>query len=177
MRAISLHSLRRNISVVLQDALLMPATVAENIAYGKANATRKEIIVAAHAANAAAFIERLPLGYDTPIGEGGTWLSGGERQRLSIARAFLKDAPILALDEPTSAQDSESEAAIVDALERLMMSRGVLIVAHRLSTVRQSSLIAVLLQGRITEIGSHDELISQGGYYAGLIARQGNRKI
>jgi ATP-binding cassette subfamily B protein/subfamily B ATP-binding cassette protein MsbA len=171
MKTIPLRSLRSNVSVVLQDALLMPVTVAENIAYGKLNATRSEIIAAAHAANAASFIERLPHGYDTVIGERGAWLSVGERQRLSIARAFLKDAPILAMDEPTSAQDSESESAIVDALEHLMKNRAVLIVGHRLTTVRTSNLIVVLQEGSVTEAGSHEELLRLNGYYAGLIKK------
>jgi ATP-binding cassette subfamily B protein/subfamily B ATP-binding cassette protein MsbA len=171
-RTITGRSLRAQISVVLQDAILMPATVAENIAYGKPGASREEVIAAAKAANADAFIAKLPRGYDTPIGEGGHKLSGGERQRIAIARAFLKDAPVLVMDEPTSALDAESEAAIVDALQRLMKNRAVLMVAHRLSTVRDSDQIAVLQQGAITELGSHAELMKRGGYYARLMERQ-----
>jgi subfamily B ATP-binding cassette protein MsbA len=138
----------------------------ENIAFGRPAASRSEIIAAAEAAAALDFIEALPSGFDTPLGEGGANLSGGQRQRISLARAFLKDAPILLLDEATSALDAESEAKIQDSLRRLMKDRTTLVIAHRLSTVKEADIIAVMDKGRIVEIGPHDELISKGGAYA-----------
>jgi len=147
---------------------LFPFTIAENIAYGRPGATRQEIEAAARAANAHDFIERLYEGYDTVIGERGATLSGGERQRLSIARALLKDAPILILDEPTSALDAETEARLVEALERLMAGRTTFIIAHRLSTVRRADCILVLKDGRIVESGNHQQLLVRGGVYAHL---------
>ena len=168
VRDLQLLSLRRQVGLVLQEPFLFPFTIAENIAYGRPGATRQEIEAAARAANAHEFIERLDEGYDTVIGERGATLSGGERQRLSIARALLKDAPILILDEPTSALDAETEARLVEALERLMAGRTTFIIAHRLSTVRRADCILVLKDGRIVESGNHQQLLVRGGVYAHL---------
>jgi ABC-type multidrug transport system fused ATPase/permease subunit len=140
--------------------------VAENIGYGRAGASRAEIEAAARAAHADGFIERLPRGYDTVIGDGATRLSVGEKQRLNLARAFLKDAPILLLDEPTSALDAESEQAVLAGLRRLVTGRTVLVVAHRLVTLREVHRIAVLNEGRIAEIGTATELLARSGYFA-----------
>jgi ABC-type multidrug transport system fused ATPase/permease subunit len=168
VRALSLESLRRQISLVSQEPLLFSGTVAQNIRYGRLDATRDEIETAARAANAHDFIARLPLGYDTEIGEQGARLSGGERQRICVARAFLKDAPILILDEPTSSIDSKTEAVILDALDRLMVGRTTFMIAHRLSTVRHADLIVALDRGTLAEQGTHDQLIARGGLYKQL---------
>ena len=168
LREMSLLSLRRQIALVLQEPFLLPLSIADNISYGRPGATREEIVAAAKAANADNFIARLPQGYDTVIGERGATLSGGERQRLSIARAFLKDAPILILDEPTSALDAVTEGLLLDALERLTAGRTTFIIAHRLSTIRRADRILVLDQGRIVESGSHAELLRAGGLYSRL---------
>lgn len=168
VRDVQLKSLRRNVAVVLQDPFLFPLTMAENIAYGRPEASLKEIQDAARAANAHPFIERLPNGYDTIIGERGATLSGGERQRVSIARALLKNAPILILDEPTSALDVETESLLLQALDRLMQNRTTFIIAHRLSTIRNATKIVVLKQGRVDETGTHDELLRNQGLYAEL---------
>jgi ATP-binding cassette subfamily B protein/subfamily B ATP-binding cassette protein MsbA len=151
---------------VLQDAFLLPLSVADNIAYGRPGATREEIVAAARAANADEFIRALPDGYDTVLGERGATLSGGQSQRLSIARALLKDAPILILDEPTSALDAETEALLLSALKRLVVGRTTFIIAHRLSTIRHADQIILLDNGRIAERGSHDELLLADGAYA-----------
>jgi ABC-type multidrug transport system fused ATPase/permease subunit len=166
VRDLQLKSLRRNIGLVLQEPFLFPISVAENIAYGSPHATRDQIENAARAANAHDFINRLPDGYQTIIGERGATLSGGERQRLSIARALLKNAPILILDEPTSALDVETERGLLDALERLTRGRTTFVIAHRLSTVRSASCIVVLQDGEIVERGTHTELLSRKGIYA-----------
>ena len=168
VREIQLASLREQIGLVLQEPFLFPFSVAENIAYGRSDTTRQEIEAAARAANAHAFIKTLPQGYDTAIGERGATLSGGERQRIAIARALLKDAPILILDEPTSALDAGTEALLLEALERLTVGRTTLLIAHRLSTVRHADRILVLKDGRITESGTHTELMHRGEFYAHL---------
>jgi ATP-binding cassette, subfamily B, bacterial len=166
VRELKLASLRSQVAIVLQEPFLLPMTIAENVAFGRPGASREQVEAAARAANAHAFISGLPQGYDTPIGEGGATLSGGERQRISIARALLKDAPILILDEPTSALDADTEALIMDALRKLMRDRTTFIAAHRLATIRQANLIVVLKDGVIAESGTHGELIRSGGLYA-----------
>lgn len=166
------RSLRKRIGVVSQDALLFNDTVKNNIAYGRPDASTDEITAAAKAANAHDFIMRLPRGYDTMIGERGGLLSAGERQRLSIARALIKDPPILILDEATSSLDAESESFVQDALERVMRGRTTFIIAHRLSTVVGADRILVLKDGTIIETGSHGELLEVGGYYATLVECQ-----
>jgi len=168
LRCIRLQSLRQQIALVLQEPFLSPISIAENIAYGRPGALREEIVSAARDANAHAFIERLPLGYDTVIGERGATLSGGERQRLAIARALLRNAPILILDEPTSALDAGTESLLLEALERLMTGRTTFLIAHRLSTVRRADRILVLQDGRITESGTHAQLLARGEFYAHL---------
>ncbi len=172
VRHLQLKSLRHQVSMVLQEAFLFPISIAENIAYGRPEASPEEIEAAARAANIHHFIEKLPNGYQTVVGERGATLSGGERQRLSIARALLKDAPILILDEPTSALDAETESLLLEALTRLMKGRTTFIIAHRLSTIRNADRILVLQDGRIVESGTHDELIALGNVYAELHAIQ-----
>ena len=168
VRGVELESLRSQISVVLQESLLFSGTIADNIRYGRPEATLAEIEAAARDANAHDFISALPQGYDTGIGEKGVRLSGGERQRIAVARAFLKDAPILILDEPTSSIDSRTEAVILDALERLIVGRTTFMIAHRLSTLRSPDRILVVEGGRIVEQGSMTELLAQGGLFARL---------
>jgi len=164
----TLKSLRQQISIVLQEPLLFSSTVAENIRYGRLDATMDEVVEAARNANAHDFIMKLPRQYDTPLGERGAQLSGGERQRISVARAFLKDAPVLILDEPTSSIDSRTEAVILDALERLMVGRTTFLVAHRLSTIRNVNRIVVINQGRIVESGTQQELLAMDGLFRQL---------
>jgi ATP-binding cassette subfamily B protein/subfamily B ATP-binding cassette protein MsbA len=165
VRQVKLSSLRANVALVLQEPFLLPLTVAENIAYGRPGASHDEVVVAATLANSHEFIMRLPEGYDTAVGERGATLSGGQKQRLAIARALLKNAPILILDEPTSALDAEAEARLLEALGRLMKGRTTFIIAHRLSTIRYADQIVVLDQGKIVEIGSHQELLASNGHY------------
>ncbi len=162
----SRSTLRENVALVLQESLLLPTSIAENIGYGRDGATRAEIEAAARSANAHDFILRLPQGYDTVVGDGAARLSVGEKQRLNLARAFLKDAPILLLDEPTSALDSESEALVLASLRRLMKGRTTLMVAHRLATIREVDRIVVLNEGRVVEVGTAAHLQLQGGYFA-----------
>jgi ATP-binding cassette, subfamily B, bacterial len=172
VREVQVKSLREQVALVLQEPFLFPMSIAENIAYGRSEATREEVVAAAVAANADAFIRRLPDGYETVVGERGATLSGGERQRISIARALLKDAPILILDEPTSSLDAETEALLLEALERLMAGRTTFIIAHRLSTIRQADRIAVLHDGQIAELDTHDALLARDGLYARLHSLQ-----
>ncbi|KAF6583540.1 ABC transporter ATP-binding protein [Paenibacillus sp. EKM211P] len=164
----NLTSLRSHISMVSQESSLFPATIAENIGYGRLEATRKEIVEAAKAAHAHDFIVQLPEGYETLLSERGGGLSGGQKQRISIARALLKNAPLLLLDEPTSALDSQSEAQVQIAMNAAMQNRTVLVIAHRLSTVRQANRIIVLDQGSIVESGTHEELLGRDGVYRKL---------
>jgi ABC-type multidrug transport system fused ATPase/permease subunit len=166
LRDLRLHELRQQIALVMQDSLLLPGTVAENIGFGKQGATQQEIEAAAQAANAAFFIERLPKGYNTLVGEGAARLSVGEKQRISLARAFLKDAPIVLLDEPTSSLDAENEELVMKSLQTLMRGRTSIIVAHRLSTIRHAHKIFVIEQGRIVESGAPGDLLRSSGYYA-----------
>jgi subfamily B ATP-binding cassette protein MsbA len=168
VRDVTLASLRSQIGVVTQETVLFNDTLRNNIAYGQPGVSQKEVESAARAALAHDFIMELPAGYDTIIGERGVRLSGGQKQRIAIARALLKNAPILILDEATSALDSESEALVQSALHNLMAGRTVLVIAHRLSTVRGADRIVVLENGTIADIGSHDELMEKLGTYRRL---------
>jgi ATP-binding cassette, subfamily B, bacterial len=168
VRDVKLADLRNQFSIVLQEPLLFSGTIANNIRYAKPDASDEEVIEAAKAANAHEFISALPKGYETPLGERGAKISGGERQRIAVARAFLRDAPVLILDEPTSSIDSRTESVILDALDRLMQGRTTILIAHRLSTLRDVHKIVVLDEGRLVEEGSHEELIANGGLYRQL---------
>jgi len=172
LRNIKLASLRRQVGVVLQDSFLFNNTIAENLYYGKPDATEDELMAAARAANAHDFIMQLPDGYATEIGERGVKLSGGQKQRLALARAILADPRILILDEATSSVDAEAEYLIQQALERVLKGRTALVIAHRLSTVRNADKIIVLDRGRIAEVGRHPELMQRGGLYSQLYQRQ-----
>ncbi|HLG57490.1 MAG TPA: ABC transporter ATP-binding protein [Vicinamibacterales bacterium] len=172
VRAYTLDSLRRQVSFVLQEAVLFHATVAQNIAYGKPGATTEEIVRAATLANADEFISRMPKGYDALIGERGDTLSGGQRQRIAIARAIIRDAPILLLDEPSAALDPQSEELIFQGLSRLLQGKTSITIAHRLATVRRADVIFVLDDGVISERGTHDQLLANNGLYARLYRMQ-----
>jgi ABC-type multidrug transport system fused ATPase/permease subunit len=166
IRQFQYRSLRRQIGIVPQEPVLFSTTVRDNIDYGRPTASLNEIVESARQAEADEFIRQMPQGYDSPIGERGVTLSGGQRQRLALARAFLKNSPILILDEPTTALDAETEAAVLRSLDRLRKGRTVFVVAHRLSTVRQADLLLVMHEGQIVERGKHDELAARGGHYA-----------
>jgi ATP-binding cassette subfamily B protein len=172
IETLSLDSLRRQIGFVSQDVFLFQGTIRDNIAYGSAGATLDQVKAAADAAEATEFIARMPDGFDTVVGERGQKLSGGQRQRLSIARALLKDPPILILDEATSAVDNETEAAIQRSLQHIAHSKTTLVIAHRLSTIVHATRIYVLDDGRVVEQGTHDELLKRDGIYAALWAVQ-----
>ncbi len=168
VRKYKLKHLRNQIGYVLQDTVLFRGTIFENIAFGRPDATNEEVITAAKLANAHDFIMAMPLGYDTPVGARGLTLSGGQRQRIGIARVMVRNTPILLLDEPTAALDSESEKLVIDALETLMKGKTVIAIAHRLSTIRDADQIAVIQGGGVAESGTHDELIARNGLYAEL---------
>jgi ATP-binding cassette subfamily B protein/subfamily B ATP-binding cassette protein MsbA len=172
LRDLRLADLRAQVALVLQEPIILPTTVAENISYGKPDATMAEIEAAAHAARADQLIEKLPQHYQTVIGDGGARLSVGEKQRINLARAFLKDAPILLMDEPTSALDVESEAQVVASLFALMRGRTTLMVAHRLTTIRRVDKVLVVDDGRLTEMGAPEDLLEQQGYYARVVGGQ-----
>jgi subfamily B ATP-binding cassette protein MsbA len=172
IRTIKQEALRNLIGLVTQDSILFNDTVHNNILIGKPDATSEEVIAAAKVANAHEFISQLPDGYETNIGDGGNRLSGGQKQRLSIARAVLKNPPIMILDEATSALDTESERLVQEALENMMRGRTSLIIAHRLSTIQHADLIVVLNQGRIEEMGSHEALLQKKGAYQKLVGMQ-----
>ena len=163
-----MQSLRENISLLLQETLVFDGTVRENISYGRPGASDEEIVWAAIAADAHGFIRRLPQGYDTPVGQKGRLLSGGQRQRIAIARAMIRNAPVLILDEPTAGIDAESSQRIVEPLRRLMGGRTTIVVSHNLLTVRDADAIAVLDRGQVVEYGSHSQLVAGGGLYARL---------
>jgi subfamily B ATP-binding cassette protein MsbA len=168
VRDYKLKGLRKQIGCVLQDTVLFAGTIADNIAYGRPGATREEVVAAAKLANADEFIARMPKGYDSEVGERGMTLSGGQRQRIGIARAIIRNSPILILDEPTAALDTESEKVVMEALERLMKGRTAIAIAHRLSTIKDADKIVVFKDGFVHEQGTHGELLQKNGLYAEL---------
>jgi len=172
IRDVTIGSLRSQIAIVTQQTILFNDTIRNNIAYGDIHKSEEDIVRAAKAANAHDFITKFPEGYDSVIGEQGVKLSGGERQRISIARALLKDAPILILDEATSSLDTESEVEVQDALDKLMKGRTTLVIAHRLSTIRKADRIIVIVDGKIVEEGTHESLLAKEGEYYKLYNMQ-----
>jgi len=168
IRRFTIRSLRDQISFVLQDTLLFHAPIWQNIAYGRPEANRAAIVRAAELANAHEFITDMPEGYDTMVGERGVTLSGGQRQRIAIARAVIRDTPILVLDEPTSGLDAQSEQAVVEALDRLMRDKTSIVIAHHLATIVKADIIFVVKDNHMTERGTHDELLAAGGFYTEL---------
>ncbi len=172
VRDYQIHPLREQIGYVLQDTVLFRGTILENIAFGRPDATREQVIEAARLANADEFIAKMPQGYDTMVQGSGVNMSGGQRQRIGIARVMVRDNPILLLDEPTAALDSESEEAVIHALERLMKGRTVITIAHRLATVRHADQIIVIVAGAVAENGTHEELVARNGVYAQLYRTQ-----
>lgn len=172
LKSTTFESLRRHVALVTQDTFLFDGTIRENIAYGKPDAAEDEIVSAAQNANAHEFIVQMEHGYNSQVGEGGTRLSGGQRQRVAIARAMLRNAPILLLDEPTSALDAQSESKVQEALDRLMQGRTTIVIAHRLTTVRNADRIYVMDKGKVLQMGSHAQLLAEGGLYAHLHALQ-----
>jgi ABC-type multidrug transport system fused ATPase/permease subunit len=176
IRAYKLQSLRQSMAMVLQDTVLFRATIGENIAYGRKSATFADVVQAARIANAHDFIQEMPYGYNTLVGERGLTLSGGQRQRIGIARAVIRNSPILILDEPTASLDIETEASVMEALERAMKNRTVIMVSHRLSALRDASNIIVLREGRVAEQGNHNQLNARGGIYSEIFNAQSERE-
>jgi ATP-binding cassette subfamily B protein len=177
VRELALADLRDQVALLLQETLIFDGTVRENIAYGRPGAGEAEILAAARSADADAFIRRMPDGYETRVGQRGRLLSGGQRQRIAIARAMIRDAPVLILDEPTSSLDAASAERIIDPLRRLMTGRTTLVISHNLLTVREADQIVVLDRGRVAERGRHDELVALGGLYASLWRLHGSADL
>jgi ABC-type multidrug transport system fused ATPase/permease subunit len=176
IREFTLESLRSQISMVLQESILFTGSIVENIAYGRPDATGPEIIEAAKNANADEFISKMPDGYYTLLGERGSNLSGGQRQRIAIARAFIRDTPILILDEPSTGLDAESTDLVLQALRKLMKGKTTIIISHELNLIRDADKIIVIKAGEIEQMGTHDELIRTGGLYANLYAMQSGQR-